>query len=256
MSIFTTDPGPPVKIFKGYRKPSDYRIEFYNSIVDTSYADPDLYPIATPVNFRVYNETDSTYVKFIFSERDQNGVLSPGDELVFIEPTPTGGLGYTWDVVIVAKQGDPADTVYTLGAGVRLLFHTQKPFRKGDLLEFTTVPPKVDPALAKLQVSRVKVVPNPYITASEFELPLAPGITSGRGTRKIEFIHVPSQATINIFTARGDHVITLRNEGNIEDETISWNLKTKENLDIAFGVYFYVLESPAGEQTGKIAIIK
>ena len=254
--LFTTDPGPPVKIFKGYRKPSDYRIEFYNSIVDTSYADPDLYPIATPVNFRVYNETDSTYVKFIFSERDQNGVLSPGDELVFIEPTPTGGLGYTWDVVIVAKQGDPADTVYTLGAGVRLLFHTQKPFRKGDLLEFTTVPPKVDPALAKLQVSRVKVVPNPYITASEFELPLAPGITSGRGTRKIEFIHVPSQATINIFTARGDHVITLRNEGNIEDETISWNLKTKENLDIAFGVYFYVLESPAGEQTGKIAIIK
>ena len=50
--------------------------------------------------------------------------------------------------------------------------------------------------------------------------------------------------------------LTLRNEGNIEDETISWNLKTKENLDIAFGVYFYVLESPAGEQTGKIAIIK
>ena len=38
--------------------------------------------------------------------------------------------------------------------------------------------------------------------------------------------------------------------------TVSWNLKTKENLDIAFGIYFYVIESPIGTKTGKIAIIK
>ena len=37
---------------------------------------------------------------------------------------------------------------------------------------------------------------------------------------------------------------------------VSWNLKTKENLDIAFGVYFYVVESSVGNKTGKIAIIK
>ena len=49
---------------------------------------------------------------------------------------------------------------------------------------------------------------------------------------------------------------TLAQTGNIEDGTVSWNLKTHENLDIAFGIYFYVVESPAGNTTGKIAIIK
>jgi len=42
----------------------------------------------------------------------------------------------------------------------------------------------------------------------------------------------------------------------MENGTVSWNLKTKENLDIAFGVYFYVVQSPVGNKTGKIAIIK
>jgi hypothetical protein len=51
-------------------------------------------------------------------------------------------------------------------------------------------------------------------------------------------------------------VVTLNHDANIEDGTVSWNLKTKENLDVAYGVYFYVLESPAGKKTGKIAIIK
>ncbi len=58
--------GPPVIQFKGIARPSDYSIIFSNTIVDTSYADPNLEPTPIPVNFRVYNETESTYVKFIF----------------------------------------------------------------------------------------------------------------------------------------------------------------------------------------------
>jgi hypothetical protein len=48
----------------------------------------------------------------------------------------------------------------------------------------------------------------------------------------------------------------LTHDGNIEDGHVSWNLKSKENLDIAFGVYFYVVESSVGTKTGKFAIIK
>jgi len=69
-------------------------------------------------------------------------------------------------------------------------------------------------------------------------------------------VHLPANSTIQIFTSRGDHVVSLRHDGNIEDGTLSWNLKTKENLDIAYGVYFYVVESPVGTKTGKLAIIK
>jgi hypothetical protein len=131
-----------------------------------------------------------------------------------------------------------------------------KPFRNGDIFEFTPTGATVSAPAAKADLSRIKVVPNPYVTQSQFELPLNPGITSGRGQRKIDFIHIPAGATVKIFTARGDYVQTLRQDGNIEDGAVSWDLKTYENLDVSFGVYFYVVESPVGNATGKIAIIK
>jgi hypothetical protein len=248
--------GPPVQVFQGIRKPSDYSIIFSDAIVDTSYPDPNLQPTAIPVNFRVYNETDSTYIKFIFADIDGDSKLSSTDELVFLEKASNGNLVYTWDLHFSPKISDPPDTTYKLGTGDRFVIKTLKPFRKGDLFEFTTVPARVDQPAAHLALSRVRAVPNPYVTASSFEAPLNPGITSGRGQRRIDFIHVPANATIRIFTARGDHVRTLHQDGSIEDGVISWDLKTEENLDIAFGVYFYIVESTAGNTTGKLAIIK
>jgi hypothetical protein len=124
------------------------------------------------------------------------------------------------------------------------------------VFQFTTVKPTVDETAAAQTIARVRAVPNPYIAASSYEPPLNPGVTSGRGERKVDFIHVPRNATIRIFTARGDYIVTLRHDSGIDNGTVSWNLKTAENLDIAYGVYFYVVESPVGTTTGKLAIIK
>jgi hypothetical protein len=221
------------------------------------------FDVPVPVNYRVYNKTDGAYVRFVLTEGPSPGGtnrLSPLDQLVLFEPAPESGrLVPTWLVFFINKTGEPPDTIYALGEGDRLEIRTTKPFRRDDLFEFSTELPEVvlenpDPGVNLLD--RIRVVPNPYVTASQFEPPLNPGITSGRGERKIDFIHLPQDAVINVFTSRGDHVITLRHTGNIEDGTVSWNLKTKENLDIAYGVYFYVVESPAGNKTGKIAIIK
>jgi hypothetical protein len=62
-------------------------------------------------------------------------------------------------------------------------------------------------------------------------------------------------AKISIFTSRGDHIRTIYQDGSTSS-TVTWDVKTKENLDIAYGVYFYVVESSAGQRTGKIAVIK
>jgi len=244
------------KRYQGYRRPADYEIQFSAQVVDTSAADPDLFPFAIPSYFKIYNKTESTYVKYLFVDNDFNRRLSPLDEIVLIEEVPSGGYGYTWDIFFINKPTDRPDTVYNLTTGDKLVFTTTKPFRKGDVMEFTAVMPRIDEPQAREELSNVKVVPNPYVTASAFEPPLPPGITSGRGQRKIDFIHLPVDARISIFTSRGDHVITLTHVGNIEDGTVSWNLKTKENLDVAYGVYFYVVESAVGKKTGKIAIIK
>ena len=244
------------KSYAGYRKPSDYEFRFSDHIVDTSSADPDLFPFKIPCNFRIYNSTDSAFVKFLFVDNDFNGKLSSLDEIVLMEKTPPGPMGYTWDIFFINKPTDKPDTLYDLTTGDKLVLKVTKPFRKGDVYEFTSQKPRVDDAVAVDELPHVRAVPNPYVTASVLEPPLPPGITSGRGQRRIDFIHVPSQSKISIFTSRGEHVVTLNHDGYIEDGTVSWNLKTKENLDVAYGVYFYVLESAAGKKTGKIAIIK
>ena len=52
-------------------------------------------------------------------------------------------------------------------------------------------------------------------------------------------------------------MITLEHGGDIMNGTIEWNLRSKENLDISYGVYFFVMESKTfRSQSGKFAIIK
>ncbi len=243
----------------GYRKPADYEYQFSTTVIDTSLALPGAEGIldATPLYFRVFNRTDSTYVKLYYYDGSGKGLghLHFNTQVIFMEKNPLGVLSPTW-TSFFSVNATNVDTVYPLTSKDRLVIKTTQPFRYGDVFEFTPAGATVSIPSAKADLSRVKVVPNPYVTQSQFELPLNPGITSGRGQRKIDFIHLPAGATVKIFTARGDYVQTLRQDGSIEDGAVSWDLKTYENLDVAFGVYFYVVESPVGNTTGKIAIIK
>ena len=67
-------------------------------------------------------------------------------------------------------------------------------------------------------------------------------------TRRIRLLTTLMKRGANLLDPESVKTVIAKQQG--------WNLKTKENLDIAFGVYFYVLESPVGTKTGKIAIIK
>ncbi|MFA6467269.1 MAG: hypothetical protein WCW35_00095 [Bacteroidota bacterium] len=236
-----------------YRKPSDYEIQISDHYVDTAQAHPDWAGFLDTLStkFRIYNVSDSTYIKFYLYDSNtvKTGDLASGQQIIFLEKGPNGRDVPTWTVYL-------PDSNFVLTSSSKLSIKTNKPFNSNDLFELTLPIPTSDLQVAKANPLKVRVVPNPYVTSSSFELPLNPGITSGRGERKIDFIHLPASATVKVFTSRGDHLVTLYHDGNIEDGSVSWNLKTKENLDIAYGVYFYVVESPAGNQTGKIAIIK
>jgi hypothetical protein len=242
----------------GYRKPAEYEFRFSSSVIDTSLENSDFFPSAapTPVKFRIYNRTDSTYVKCLYYDlsRIGNGALANNVQVVFVEKNPFGRYTPTWTSYFTAV--DTAHFFVPLTAGDTLRLRTVRPFRSGDVFTLAPTLPKVDAPHAAADLSRVKAVPNPYVTAAAFEPPLNPGITSGRGQRKIEFIHLPAGATVRVYTSRGDHIATLHHDGNIEDGTVSWDLRTFENLDVAFGVYFYVVESSVGTATGKLAIIK
>ena len=67
---------------------------------------------------------------------------------------------------------------------------------------------------------------------------------------------MPPDSKISIFTVRGDLIRTLyQNDLYVGD--VYWNLRTEENLDAAYGVYVYVVETTTGsKKIGKFALLK
>ena len=101
----------------------------------------------------------------------------------------------------------------------------------------------------------IRVVPNPYIATVAWE----PKNTynSGRGPREIHFINLPQKCTIRIFNVNGTLVDKLEHESTVDNGTEIWDVLSKENLDIAFGLYLYHVDAPGvGQKIGKFAIIK
>jgi len=104
-------------------------------------------------------------------------------------------------------------------------------------------------------------VPNPYIAAASWERRNFQ--QSGRGERKLFFIHLPQQATIRIFTIAGQLVDVIEHDSTVDDDFAgfkgahSWDMRTREGLDIAFGIYVYHVEvDGVGQKVGKFAVIK
>lgn len=258
-------------IMTGIPYPADYELRFTDS-TDVAYTTPStlinnvystlssfLRPKAVKTNFYLYNMTDSCVVPFIFSGGIKNDAgiyeLSNGSLLstFFYLPgdSDSSDAYYSW-VINFRSTGE----VNRFRSGDILSIVTEKPFRNGDVFEFTTEDPKVDDALAESTLDNIQVVPNPYIVANNMEAQLPPAVTSGRGERRIEFRKLPEDSKVYIFTSAGALIKTLNHDGNIHNGTLAWDLKTSENLDIAFGVYFYVVESSAGKKSGKVAVIK
>ncbi|MDP3829713.1 MAG: hypothetical protein Q8Q47_00495, partial [Ignavibacteriaceae bacterium] len=62
---------------------------------------------------------------------------------------------------------------------------------------------------------------------------------------------------IRIYTVTGELVQTLYHSGNITDGVIPWDLRTKDNLEVAPGLYiFHVDAKDVSPYIGKFAIIK
>mgnify|MGYP006411466753 FL=1 len=239
------------------KSPSDYVIVFSD---DLAFGLSDNYPLPSPgnpTNFRVFNQTSNETVNYMFVDGGRTGILDNLDILYFFEKDSNDIYHYTWSVTFTLRQSHADSLTFNYGDGDSLFISMVKPFRKGDTFTFTAPQPQIDETLAKNNINNVRVVPNPYFSAHEFESPLPPGIVSGRGERKIFFKNVPNDAFIHIYSSRGQHINTLNPNENMFDGTITWNLKTKENLNIAYGVYFYVVESEMGGQSsGKFAVIK
>ena len=240
-------------INSGITLPSDYIFEFYNTIVDTSVSitlrqlgKPPIIFSAVPVNFKVKNITRNQYIDFFYSK---TGTISSTYAITFRENLD-GKDTTTWRVVIAYKGAVPLETQGTLS-----LF-TLKPFNGDDSFTFSLKGSEINQEALKNGLDKIKVVPNPYVVTHEGESRLLSTQTSGRGEREIRFTHIPPSTKISIFTVRGELIRTLYHD-NLFVGDVYWNLRTEENLDVAYGVYIFVAETPdAGSKIGKFALIK
>ncbi len=238
----------------GIESPSDYQFEFFNTIVDTSVADTLRPPIptnrvpATPVKFKVKNLSTGQYIDFVYRK---NTTANSVNYVVYFKEKFGAVVKRTWRVIFY--YNDTRGELPTTGHFNLYFF---KPFISTDFYTFTIHGSYIDKPKASRELDRIKVVPNPYVVTHQLEPALATGKTSGRGDRFVRFTHVPPGSTISIFTVRGSLVKKLYHDG-LYNGDVYWYLRTEENLDVAYGVYVYVVETPdMGTKTGKLALIK
>jgi hypothetical protein len=206
-----------------------------------------------PTQFNVKNITTNVDADYVFIDPNNNGKWDAATDYIIIYETINGVNKATYQIISVQPNFGEVQTFPQTGDKYRLI--TKKPFSSGDTYVIKTKASSTDDAAVDL--SRIKVVPNPYVVQADWERPLPFADQTGRGERKIDFIHLPNQATIRIFTVRGDLVKTLYHTAGLADGIASWDLRAEDGLDVGYGIYFYHVATPDGkEQTGKFALIK
>lgn len=236
-----------------------YRIEFSDAFIDTSLAG--FGRAAKPIRFTVRDVSrNNAQVKVVyFTDTGRRDTIDHGDQILLIKDrtAPMVLSNILWRVTFQNPVGG-VSPVNPKGGDIAE-FSTTIPFNATLQDVFTIFPRKAviekSPELAS-KLDMIKVVPNPYLTASRFEVKTP--YRTGRGERVIKFTRLPPECTIRIFTVAGEHVITLEHRGTMrEGSERAWNLLNKDGMDVAPGVYIYHIEAPGiGEKIGRFAIIK
>ena len=96
----------------------------------------------------------------------------------------------------------------------------------------------------------VYVVPNPYVGSEIWNHVIT---FNEPFEDKLVFMNLPAEATINIYTLAGDHVITLNHaDGSSE----SWDLISRNQQMVTSGIYLYAVEASSGKKIGKFIVVR
>ena len=256
--------------------PSDFELQFGGEIGDSINIDEN----GNAVPFLIKNITQMNDPPFRISDFDGDREWDPNESITIrpydnISDGPLIIIRFSQDSIVISDTtvydtviayGDTSinqvtyyDTIIVdiVHPSIGDIFHIEisRPFSTDDIFGFTTTSSKIDNDIARTQLDKIAVVPNPYIVAASWEP--RHQYQSGRGPRKIDFINLPNKCTIKIFTISGYLVTSIFHDSINENGTESWNLLSDDNLEISYGIYLYHVDAPdIGEYTGKFAVIK
>lgn len=252
----------PANASKRIDYPADFEIYFKEPGQGDS-----SYPIGSfdkPIlsNIQIKNTTENIeHMQFRFYDNDKDGNFGNNDVIYIVfgdsagkKATNFSNLHVTWSVTLIKDTTLDEDEQRVPLPGDVFKIVTTKPFRSNEYVEFSTKAESFDKSKALNDLNNIAVVPNPYVGAASWE----PATTEvGRGDRLIYFIHLPSKCTIRIYTLSGKLVQTIEHNSSINDGQEPWNLVSKDNMDVAYGIYVFHIDAPGiGEKIGRFAIIK
>ncbi len=201
-----------------------------------------------PLPFEVINlSLANQRIEALVPDLNRNQVWDVDEPIVFVEEI-NGRATATWQVQFTADSPKP-------GAGDVFLLATRKPFTGADVFRFTTKAAWTDAEKTREELRDIYVVPNPYVATNELE-PRNPVSRTERGDRRLYFANVPAQCTIRIYTLAGELVDVIEHDSTIDDGKVFWDLRTKDNMNIAYGLYLFHVDSSEGTFVGKFAVIK
>ena len=227
----------------------DYMLEFVDP-ADSTYRPPLRFGggysrFETPLFVR--NLMTGAQADYFILDNNDDDIVNGGDNIIIAERD--GVYKFRFMVSFFAGDNDIAPS-----PGDKIRISTTREFGSDDTFQFAMRAGSLDNDLAQQELDDIFVAPNPYIGAASWER--ASGAI-GRGERKIEFFNLPQNCTIRIFNVRGELVRTIEHGGAFNEGSASWDLKSNDNEDVAYGIYFYHVEAPGiGEFMDKFAVIK
>ncbi len=243
-----------VKPFNGIntnKYPADYEVRFFDTVRDSS-ARPGFGYIKAKIEVwdvtkgRVPKRQRMVYLETVKVDSlwtpDERAVILLGDQ----------GLVQTWEFTFLPPGNSPvapaANDVYFIA--------TTRPFTAQDAYRFKTQAARVDEAQASGTLDQIRVVPNPYVVTNAIE-PLDLQNPRDRGERRLYFDLLPQKCTIRIFTVTGELVDVIEHDSAIDNGQAFWDLTTRDNFPVAYGVYIYHVDAGAlGQKIGRLAVIK
>lgn len=180
-------------------------------------------------DLRIFSDPDSIVPGGVLRDPD----FDP-DEPV---PGPFNGFGYLYSVTTFDAVIDATVFPYRL-----VFFENELP---GEAARRDPVYPGKEARVTVPLLANVKVVPNPYNPAADFQKQAFPG------PPRIQFINLPAAATIEIYTVAGDLVTILDKPEDSNVDSMDWDLTNHDGDDVSPGIYMFRVLNSGESQTGE-----
>ena len=104
-------------------------------------------------------------------------------------------------------------------------------------------------------LNEIRVVPNPYVVFSTYE--------QANANRRLMFIGLPPTGTLSVYTVAGQFVQRITFDESMLDGNgdLYWDMRTRENTDLASGLYLFYVDGTTGDnlpvkKLGKFVVIR